>query len=236
MSESGFSGFRFARLAVFRHNGIFRRALAGQRRAGGILKILYSPRIPVLTQANQRNLSLAINTRLRDPARFANRASPSHPARSPRHSREGGNPEVGEPRRRPKSSMNSRQRIPSRFMGRGRESSGVIPVKTGTADPFPLYGLLLWLTAFQFSAVAEDRSAESGAREHSAARYVGGVCMDAESWGEGLPVAEDSAGCGWRRVGWRKRVHARTAAVSEPAWGSSANPMRAEFADRIKVG
>ena len=62
------------------------------------------------------------------------------------------------------------------------------------------------------SAVEEERSAESGARGHSAAGDVGCVCADAESRREGLPVAEDSAFDGGREVGWGKRVYAWTRA------------------------
>ena len=88
----------------------------------------------------------------------------------------------------------------------------------------------------KYGMAVEEPGAESGARGHSAAGDVVGVCVDAKSWREGLPVAEDSAGGGGREARQRKRAQVWTAAVSEPVVGASANPVRAEFADRIKGG
>ena len=77
---------------------------------------------------------------------------------------------------------------------------------------------------------------KSGARGHSVDGDVGCVCADAESWGEGLHIAGDSLRGGRRECERGKRVQARTDSVSELVMESSANPMRAEIADRIKGG
>ena len=85
-------------------------------------------------------------------------------------------------------------------------------------------------------AAAEEPGMESGARGHTVSGDVGGVCMDAVSWRESLPVAEDSSRGGGRESGRGKRVHARTDSVSELVMESLANPVRAEIADRIEGG
>ena len=63
-----------------------------------------------------------------------------------------------------------------------------------------------------------------------------GACLDAESWGDGLRIAEASATGSRTQVDRDERVQSQSADISIPDMRARANPMRFKSADQSKGG